>query len=191
MQRAELEQEQLWSQIQARKQRESPRSNGHRNGSSNGSGTEIDALLVNMLCTTFEEDQAAAASVSGATRALLQTAIRADTASRIVRYPSKRNFWQVSGNRQLAGTLALCMVTIAALGYLIWQEWAKGIKADAVIGRPSTVAAATGRPNAASPVAPVKPGKANSKSTMQFVPPAVPVKVEMTAPHDCKTPQVK
>jgi hypothetical protein len=185
MQRADSEQEQLWNDIQARKQQEPPRSNGHRNGVSNGSGPSTDALLVNLLWSTLEEDQVSAPAHSAATRALLKAAISADTAARKMPQAQKPKFWQVSNRRQCAAVVALCLVTVAALGYLFWYF---GPIQSMCHESPSQPASSQ-----APVVAPSKPGtteKAPPKSGTQSALPVVGPSVKIPT-IDCGTPQAK
>jgi hypothetical protein len=181
MQRAELEQEQLWNHIQACKQNETPNSNGHRNGGSNGAAGYADALLVSALSAALDEDRISAAVGATAPRALLRAAIHADTTSRIVRRPPARKFWNVAGRRQLLLAVALCLVTVSALGYLTWYFHPFD---PACNSGPPVISSPPAR--GVSPQAPAGSDKSTRKSSAASSAQTVGAKAEAPTPQLCR-----
>lgn len=115
--------DQLWTYIQARKQADPANKNGHAPAAANGSAPSADAVLVEALYQTLQETNAAGATDGSEARAALQAVIAASP----VRQPDpgrvKRPFWQLSGSRQVVQAVALLLITIAAIGYLVWSSW--------------------------------------------------------------------
>jgi len=180
MQRAEFDEEQLWSHIQERKQTESTCCSCDVNAGSDDSGASTDALLVSVLFATLEEDRAATPDSAATSRALLKAAIGVDVAARNVRYPRKLKFWQPSGRRHSAAVVALCLITVAALGYLIWYLGPGQSNCNETPPQP--------RPPKLRSASPVSPGKSDrqmpnssAQNTLSFV----GVKAETPLPKVC------
>jgi hypothetical protein len=181
MQRAEPEEEQIWSYIEARKQKNPQADGGRRSGHSNGAACSVDALLVNMLCSTFEEDLAAASIDRTTPRSRLMAEIRASAAPTPKRFEAARRFWRVNNRLQMAAAIALCLITIAALAYLGWYFRPLGSECNTT--SPAVKPAPAVAP---SPKAPGKPGKSTPKIGAGAALPVIGAKAPIPVPDTCK-----
>jgi hypothetical protein len=111
-------QDQLWSMIEACKQNGHAHRHGHAGASANGGAK----ALINALYRTFTEDHKPLATDGLAARARLLAEISSPQAVPAAPHTSARRFWGVPGKRQLLLAAALIIITVAAIGYLIYAS---------------------------------------------------------------------
>ncbi len=125
MPRDESEPEELWRSILARKENGSAQESDPRHARSNGSGPKSDSVLVDVLYNVLMDAHSVSAAGGADARSKLQEAIVASPVRSLPLQSRRRPLLQASGWRHTVLAAALLLITLFAIGYVVWYAMPK------------------------------------------------------------------